>query len=63
MADDREVHAQAASAPVPAPLDGPGVGVADPRELLLGYLDWYRDAIQGRDNPQTRAAAQTALQP
>ena len=27
-----------------APLDGPGVGVSDPRELLMGYLDWYRDA-------------------
>jgi hypothetical protein len=29
---------------MPAPLDGPGVGVSDPRELLIGYLDWYRDA-------------------
>ncbi|MFL6072584.1 MAG: DinB family protein [Mycobacteriales bacterium] len=29
----------------PPPLDGPGVRVADPRELLLGYLDWYRDAL------------------
>jgi hypothetical protein len=28
----------------PVPLDGPGVAVSDPRELLLGYLDWYRDA-------------------
>src|SRR6266568_6973262 len=31
---------------MPAPLDGPGVDVSDPRELLLGYLDWYRDAAQ-----------------
>lgn len=31
--------------PVPAPLDGPGVGVSDPRLLLLGYLDWYREAL------------------
>ncbi|MEU7896150.1 DinB family protein [Nonomuraea sp. NPDC049152] len=30
---------------VPAVLDGPGVQVSDPRELLLGYLDWYRDAL------------------
>ena len=30
---------------VPAVLDGPGVGVSDPRELLLGYLDWYREAV------------------
>jgi len=30
----------------PAPLfDGPGDDVSDPRELLLGYLDWYRDAL------------------
>jgi len=29
----------------PALLDGPDVGVSDPRELLLGYLDWYRDAL------------------
>jgi len=27
------------------PLDGPPVGESDPRELLLGYLDWYRDAL------------------
>lgn len=26
-------------------LDGPAVGISDPRELLLGYLDWYRDAL------------------
>ncbi len=30
---------------VPAVLDGPGVGVSDPRALLLGYLDWYREAL------------------
>jgi uncharacterized damage-inducible protein DinB len=29
----------------PPILDGPGVEVSDPRELLLGYLDWYRDAL------------------
>ena len=29
----------------PATLDGPAVSVSDPRELLLGYLDWYRDAL------------------
>ncbi|WUS99835.1 DinB family protein [Streptomyces sp. NBC_00708] len=29
----------------PAPLDGPAVDVADARELLLGYLDWYRKAL------------------
>ncbi|MCM2579278.1 DinB family protein [Streptomyces meridianus] len=30
---------------VPAVLDGPGVDVDDPRELLIGYLDWYREAL------------------
>jgi uncharacterized damage-inducible protein DinB len=30
---------------VPAMLDGPGAAVSDPRDLLLGYLDWYRDAL------------------
>lgn len=29
----------------PALLDGPGAHVSDPRELLLGYLDWYREAL------------------
>lgn len=31
---------------VTAPLDGPGMTVSDPRELLLGYLDWYRDTVR-----------------
>ena len=43
----------------PALLDGPPVGVSDPRELLLGYLDWYREAllrkIDGLPDPQLRA--------
>jgi uncharacterized damage-inducible protein DinB len=30
---------------VPAVLDGPPAAVSDPRELLLGYLDWYREAV------------------
>jgi uncharacterized damage-inducible protein DinB len=30
---------------VPAVLDDPPVGVSEPRELLLGYLDWYRQAL------------------
>jgi uncharacterized damage-inducible protein DinB len=30
---------------VPAVLDGPGVKVSDPHELLRGYLDWYRQAL------------------
>ncbi|PPK92694.1 putative damage-inducible protein DinB [Kineococcus xinjiangensis] len=30
----------------PALLDGPGVQVADPHQLLTGYLDWYRQALR-----------------
>lgn len=30
---------------VPALLDGPAVDVSDARELLLGYLEWYRQAL------------------
>lgn len=26
-------------------LDGPPLAESDPRALLLGYLDWYRDAL------------------
>src|SRR5205085_7649781 len=36
---------QTPSEQTPSILDGPGVEVSDPRELLLGYLDWYRDAL------------------
>ncbi|MBE8475976.1 DinB family protein [Streptomyces justiciae] len=30
---------------VPAILDGPAVDVCDAHELLLGYLQWYREAL------------------
>ncbi|MGH8791524.1 MAG: DinB family protein [Stackebrandtia sp.] len=50
---------QATPEQVPAPLDGPGVEVGDPRELLVGYLEWYRDAltrkIDGLSDAQLRA--------
>lgn len=36
---------QTPSERVPAVLENPGADVADPRELLLAYLDWYRDAL------------------
>jgi uncharacterized damage-inducible protein DinB len=44
-----------------APLltDGAGVKVSDPRELLVGYLDWYRDTVlrklTGLSDDQLRA--------
>jgi hypothetical protein len=41
-----------------APLDGPEMKISGPRELLLGYLDRYRDAlirkISGLSDPQLR---------
>ncbi|WP_433891091.1 DinB family protein [Streptomyces sp. CA-111067] len=30
---------------VPALLDGPAVDVSDAHELLVGYLEWYREAL------------------
>jgi hypothetical protein len=30
----------------PALLDGPDVTVSDPFTLLLGYLDWFREALE-----------------
>lgn len=30
---------------VTQPLDGPGMKAADSRELLFGYLDWYRETL------------------
>lgn len=46
----------------PALLDGPGQQVSDSRELLLGYLDWYRDALMrklaGLSDEQLRAPVQ-----
>jgi uncharacterized damage-inducible protein DinB len=32
--------------PDPSMLDGPGQHETDPRALLTGYLDWYREALQ-----------------
>ena len=41
--------------------DGPADDVSDPRELLLGYLDWYREAllrkIDGLSDAQLRTPA------
>ncbi|MCW2862693.1 MAG: hypothetical protein JWP48_4401 [Actinoallomurus sp.] len=44
-----------------APLDGPGTKVTDPRELLCGYLDWYRERLtrklDGLSDAQLRTPA------
>ncbi|GAA1349723.1 DinB family protein [Streptomyces beijiangensis] len=48
---------------MPAPLDGPGVGVSDPRDLVLGYLDWYRDALLRKISGLSDAQLRTPVQP
>lgn len=48
---------------VPAVLDGPGVDVSDPRELLLGYLDWYRDALRRKLAGLSEARLRTPVAP
>jgi hypothetical protein len=50
-------------AQVPAVLDGPGTDVSDPRELLLGYLDWYRDALDRKLDGLTDAQLRAAVPP
>jgi hypothetical protein len=47
----------------PLPLDGPGVHVADPQALLLGYLDWYRDAVGRKLAGLTDAQLRTPVPP
>jgi uncharacterized damage-inducible protein DinB len=50
-------------AKVPAGLDGPDAGVSDPRELLLGYLDWYRDALMRKLAGLSDAQLRTPVEP
>ncbi|MEH0845362.1 DinB family protein [Micromonospora sp. CPCC 205711] len=40
----------------PVLLDGPHNRVDDPRELLVGYLDWYRDALARKTTGLDEAA-------
>jgi hypothetical protein len=47
----------------PALLDGPPVDVTDARELLLGYLDWYRDALLRKLDGLTEAQLRTPVEP
>lgn len=46
-----------------APLDGPGVDVSDPRELLLGYLDWYRDRLLRKTTGLSESQLRAPLEP
>jgi uncharacterized damage-inducible protein DinB len=43
--------------------DGPGDDVSDPRELLLGYLDWYRDALLRKIDGLSDAQLRTPVGP
>lgn len=45
------------------PLDGPPVGASDPRVLLVGYLDWYREALLRKIDGLTDADLRTPLAP
>jgi uncharacterized damage-inducible protein DinB len=48
---------------VPAVLDGPGVEVSDPHELLLGYLHWYRQALMRKIAGLSDAELRTPVEP
>jgi len=43
--------------------DGPADDAADPRELLLGYLDWYRDAALRKLEGLSDSALRTPVAP
>ena len=46
-----------------APLDGPPVGESDSRALLVGYLDWYREALLRKIDGLSDAQLRTAPEP
>ncbi|MFG2601372.1 DinB family protein [Streptomyces sp. NPDC048462] len=48
---------------VPAVLDGPGVAVSDPKDLLLGYLHWYRQALMRKIDGLSDEQLRTPVQP
>ncbi|MFJ8828344.1 DinB family protein [Streptomyces sp. NPDC102467] len=48
---------------VPALLDGPAVDVCDAHELLLGYLEWYRDALVRKLDGLSDYQLHTAAEP
>jgi uncharacterized damage-inducible protein DinB len=48
---------------IPAVLEGPAVAVSDPRELLLGYLDWYRDALMRKITGLSDEQLRTPVEP
>jgi uncharacterized damage-inducible protein DinB len=44
-------------------LGEPGAGVSDPRQLLLGYLEWYRDAVMRKIAGLSDVQLRTAVEP
>ena len=46
-----------------APLDGPGMKVADSRELLFGYLDWYRETLMRKLDGLSETQLRTPVDP
>lgn len=47
----------------PAVLDGPGVEVSDPRDLLLGYPDRYREALTRKTAGLSDEQLRTPVEP
>ena len=47
----------------PAALDGPDLMESDPRELLIGYLDWYREALTRKLAGLSGAQLRTPVEP
>ncbi|MCQ8187094.1 DinB family protein [Streptomyces rugosispiralis] len=49
--------------PAPALLDGPAVDISDASELLLGYLEWYREALMRKLAGLTDDQLRTPVEP
>lgn len=45
------------------PLDGPPVQVSDSYELLVGYLDWYRETLERKLSGLNETQLRTPLEP
>jgi uncharacterized damage-inducible protein DinB len=48
---------------VPAVLEDPAATVSDPRELLLRYLDWYREALMRKIAGLSEEQLRTPVEP
>jgi uncharacterized damage-inducible protein DinB len=48
---------------LPPVLDGPGVGESDPHALIVGYLDWYREALFRKIAGLSDAQLRTPVEP